>query len=82
MVEPGHSWNVRQLPYRNDAAIVFRRLARSLPTRSGVLGIATATRAFRHDDGLGWTQTSALRLMPGGVTLPPESGEDAGTVKR
>src|ERR1700692_3749665 len=29
------------LPYRNDAAIVLRRLARSLPTRSGVLGIAT-----------------------------------------
>ncbi|MFN3332531.1 MAG: YjhG/YagF family D-xylonate dehydratase, partial [Caldilinea sp.] len=24
------------LPYRNDAAIVFRRLIRSLPTRAGV----------------------------------------------
>ncbi len=29
------------LPYRNDAAMVFRRLIRSLPTRQGVLGIAT-----------------------------------------
>src|SRR5688572_32242118 len=26
------------LPFRNDAATVFRRLIRSLPTRSGVLG--------------------------------------------
>src|SRR5262249_17907307 len=29
------------LPYRNDAATVFRRLIRSLPTRSGVVGVAT-----------------------------------------
>ena len=29
------------LPYRNDAAIVFRRLIRSLPTRRGVIGVAT-----------------------------------------
>src|SRR6201998_4740553 len=28
------------LPYRNDAAIVLRRLMRSLPTRAGVLGVA------------------------------------------
>src|ERR1700704_6852422 len=28
------------LPYRNDAAIIFRRLIRSLPTRRGVLGVA------------------------------------------
>src|SRR5271157_3601179 len=32
------------LPYRNDAAMVLRRLMRSLPTRRGVLGVATATR--------------------------------------
>ena len=32
------------LPYRNDAAIVFRRLIRSLPTRSGVASLR-ATRA-------------------------------------
>ncbi|MCS7161189.1 MAG: YjhG/YagF family D-xylonate dehydratase, partial [Gemmatales bacterium] len=29
------------LPYRNDAALVMRRLIRSLPTRRGVLGVAT-----------------------------------------
>jgi len=29
------------LPYRNDAAQVFRRQIRSLPTRSGVMGVAT-----------------------------------------
>src|SRR5689334_15033620 len=34
------------LPYRNDAAILFRRLARSLPTRSGVIGIATCDKGL------------------------------------
>ena len=29
------------LPYRNDAAVIFSRLIRSLPRRSGVLGVAT-----------------------------------------
>ncbi len=32
------------LPYRNDAAIVFRRLIRSLPTRRAVIGVATAIK--------------------------------------
>src|SRR5438270_7210867 len=34
------------LPYRNDAAQVFRRLIRSLPTRSGVIGIATCDKGL------------------------------------
>ena len=70
------------LAYRNDAAIVLRRLARSLPTRKGVLGVATC------DKGLPamMMALAALRdltsvLVPGGVTLPPEHGEDAGTVQ-
>jgi putative YjhG/YagF family dehydratase len=70
------------LAYRNDAAIVLRRLARSLPTRKGVLGVATC------DKGLPamMMALAALRdlpcvLVPGGVTLPPEDGEDAGTVQ-
>ena len=70
------------LAYRNDAAVVLRRLARSLPTRKGVLGVATC------DKGLPamMMALSALRelpcvLVPGGVTLPPEDGEDAGTVQ-
>jgi putative YjhG/YagF family dehydratase len=70
------------LPYRNDAALVFRRLARSLPLRSGVIGIATC------DKGLPamMMALAGLRdlpgiIVPGGVTLPPETGEDAGTVQ-
>jgi putative YjhG/YagF family dehydratase len=70
------------LPYRNDAAIVFRRLIRSLPTRQGVLGIATC------DKGLPamMMALAAMRdlpcvLVPGGVTLPPKDGEDAGRVQ-
>lgn len=70
------------LPYRNDAALVFRRLIRSLPRRAGVLGVATC------DKGLpammmalaGVGHLPAL-LVPGGVTLPPEQGEDAGMVQ-
>ena len=34
------------LPYRNDAAIVLRRLIRSLPTRRGVLGVATCDKGL------------------------------------
>jgi putative YjhG/YagF family dehydratase len=70
------------LPYRNDAAAVFRRLIRSLPTRKGVLGIATC------DKGLPamMMALAAMRdlpcvLVPGGVTLPPSDGEDAGRVQ-
>jgi dihydroxyacid dehydratase/phosphogluconate dehydratase len=32
------------LPFRNDAAMVLRRLMRSLPTSKGVLGVRHATR--------------------------------------
>ena len=70
------------LPYRNDAAAVLRRLIRSLPTRKGVLGIATC------DKGLPamMMALAAMRdlpcvLVPGGVTLPPSDGEDAGHVQ-
>ena len=34
------------LAYRNDAAIVLRRLIRSLPTRRGVLGVATCDKGL------------------------------------
>ncbi len=34
------------LPYRNDAAIVLRRLIRSLPTRRGVMGVATCDKGL------------------------------------
>ncbi len=70
------------LAYRNDAAQIFRRHARSLPTARGVLGIATC------DKGLpammmalaGLHDTPAI-IMPGGVTLAPNHGEDAGQIQ-
>src|SRR6185437_3783475 len=34
------------LPFRNDAAIVLRRLIRSLPTRKGVIGVATCDKGL------------------------------------
>jgi xylonate dehydratase len=75
----GTSGMLDSLAYRNDAAIVLRRLVRSLPTRKGVLGIATC------DKGLP-AMTMALAgcgnlpgvIVPGGVTLPASDGEDAG----
>lgn len=76
------------LPYRNDAAVVFRRLIRSLPTRKGVLGVASC------DKGLPATMMALASqhdypvcLCPGGSTLMPinhgesDPGEDAGTIQ-
>ena len=70
------------LAYRNDAAQIFRRLIRSLPTRSGVMMVATC------DKGLpaAMIAIAAMRdlscvLVPGGVTLPPTEGEDAGKIQ-
>jgi putative YjhG/YagF family dehydratase len=70
------------LPYRNDAALVLRRLVRSLPRRRGIIGIGTcdkglpamlmAVASFRDLAG---------GIVPGGVTLPPRHGEDAGAVQ-
>lgn len=70
------------LPYRNDAATVFRRLIRSLPNRRAVIGVATCDKglpammmalAAQHD--------LACILVPGGVTLLPEQGEDTAVVQ-
>jgi len=70
------------LPYRNDAAIVFRRLARSLPTRSGVIGIATCDKGLpAMMMALAGLPDRPAVLVPGGVTLPPEEGEDAGAIQ-
>ncbi|MEZ6142849.1 MAG: YjhG/YagF family D-xylonate dehydratase [Zavarzinella sp.] len=70
------------LPYRNDAAMVFRRLIRSLPTRAGVLGVATCDKglpammmalASEHDH--------PVVLVPGGVMLATKGHEDTGKVQ-
>ena len=70
------------LAYRNDAAIVMRRMIRSLPTRDGVMGVATC------DKGLPAAMIALAGcgdlpgiIVPGGVTLPAEGAEDAGTVQ-
>src|SRR5690349_22047445 len=70
------------LPYRNDAAIVFRRLIRSLPRRKGVLGVATCDKGVPAMLlALAGTGHLPGILVPGGVTLPPADGEDAGKVQ-
>lgn len=70
------------LPYRNDAAIVFRRLIRSLPVRRGVVGVATCDKGLpAMMMALAGVPDLPSVLVPGGVTLPPESGEDAGRVQ-
>ena len=70
------------LPYRNDAAQVFRRLIRSLPGRSGVLGVATCDKGLpAMMMALAGTPDLPCVLVPGGVTLPPQEGEDAGAVQ-
>ncbi|MBX9585454.1 MAG: YjhG/YagF family D-xylonate dehydratase [Gemmataceae bacterium] len=71
------------LPYRNDASQVLRRLMRSLPTRAGVLGVATCDKglpammmalASQHD--------LPTVLVPGGVMLAGDAGdEDTGKVQ-
>src|SRR5689334_12513991 len=70
------------LPFRNDAAIVFRRLIRSLPTRRGVLGVATCDKGLpAMMMALAASHDLPTVLVPGGVTLMPEEGEDAGKVQ-
>ena len=70
------------LAYRNDAALVLRRLVRSLPRRRGIVGIGTC------DKGLPAMLMAVASfpelpgaIVPGGVTLPPRQGEDAGAVQ-
>lgn len=66
------------LPYRNDAATVFRRLIRSLPTRRGVLGVATCDKGLpAMMMALAASRDLPCVLVPGGVTLLPVEGEDA-----
>jgi xylonate dehydratase len=70
------------LPYRNDAAVVLRRLIRSLPHRRGVIGVASCDKghpammmALAGNAGLPGV------IVPGGVTLPARGAEDLGTVQ-
>ena len=70
------------LAYRNDAAIVFRRLIRSLPQRRGVMGVATCDKGLpAMMMALAGCADLPSILVPGGVTLPADGGEDAGKVQ-
>ena len=58
------------LPYRNDAAMVMRRLIRSLPRRKGVIGVATCDKGLpAMMMALAGCGQLANVLVPGGVTL-------------
>ena len=70
------------LAYRNDAAQVFRRLIRSLPTRNGVMGVATCDKGLpAMMMALASMRDMSCILVPGGVTLPPTQGEDAAKIQ-
>lgn len=78
----GTSGMMDSLPFRNDAAMVLRRLIRSLPTAKGVVGVATCDKGLPammmalagcgHLPGV---------LVPGGVSLLSEETEDLGKVQ-
>lgn len=70
------------LPYRNDAAMVMRRLIRSLPTGRGVLGVATCDKGLPATMiALAGSKQLPSVIVPGGVTLPPIVGEDTAKVQ-
>ena len=70
------------LPYRNDAALVLRRLVRSLPNRRGVIGVGTCDKGLpAMMMAVASFRDLAGAVIPGGVTLPPRRGEDAGAVQ-
>ena len=71
------------LPYRNDAATVLRRLIRSLPTREGILGVATCDKGLpAMMMALASAGDLPAVLAPGGVTLLSEdTDEDLGRIQ-
>jgi putative YjhG/YagF family dehydratase len=70
------------LPYRNDAAVVLGRLIRSLPNRVGVIGVATCDKGLpAMMMALAGAHDLPTIVVPGGVTLPADDGEDAGAVQ-
>ena len=70
------------LAYRNDAAVVLKRLIRSLPLRKAVVGVATCDKGLpAMMMALAAFGDLAGVIVPGGVTLPPTDGEDTGKVQ-
>lgn len=70
------------LAYRNDAAIVMRRLIRSLPTAKGVVGVATCDKGLpAMMMALAGSKSLPGILIPGGVTLLTQDAEDLGKIQ-
>jgi len=73
---------MESLAYRNDAAVVLKRLIRSLPLRKGVVGVATCDKGLpAMMIAVAAMQNLPCVIVPGGVTLPPTTGEDTGKVQ-
>lgn len=70
------------LPYRNDAAIVMRRLIRSLPRRKGVMGIATCDKGLpAMMMALAGSGDLPGIIVPGGAMLPTKGAEDTAKIQ-
>ncbi len=70
------------LPYRNDAAIVMRRLIRSLPTCRGVLGVASCDKGLPATlMALAGVPSLPAVAVPGGVTLLAHDAENTAVVQ-
>lgn len=70
------------LPYRNDAAIVLKRLWRSQPTTEAVLGFAACDKGLpAMMMALASMHDIPTVIIPGGSTLLATKGEDNGTVQ-
>ncbi len=78
----GTSGMYDSLPFRNDAATVLRRLMRSLPTRSGILGVATCDKGLpAMMMALAAMHHLPTVLVPGGVMLAGDGYEDTGKIQ-
>jgi putative YjhG/YagF family dehydratase len=70
------------LPYRNDAAVVMRRLIRSLPTRAGVLGVGTCDKGLPAlMMALAGIPELPSVVVPGGVMLLTHGAENTAEVQ-
>jgi putative YjhG/YagF family dehydratase len=70
------------LPYRNDAAQVFRRLARSLPSRRAVIGVATCDKGLpAMMMALAGLPDLPVVLVPGGSMLAQPGAEDTAVIQ-
>jgi putative YjhG/YagF family dehydratase len=70
------------LAYRNDAAVVMRRLIRSLPTRAGVLGVGTCDKGLPAlMMALAGIPELPSVVVPGGVMLLTHGAENTAEVQ-